>query len=110
MLSIAGVWSSCGARSLRGSNRFLSETRKSEKMRRFTVPQCGKFTVSIAQDHLDRAPESVLTLAALSAPSDCAISLKDWPDADVAVLQLGCPCGTRLCSANKLHVDEQVVL
>ena len=87
--------SSCGARPLRGENRSLSKTCNSEKMRRFTVPQCGNFTVSIAQDHLDRAPESVLAIAAHTAPSDCGISLKDWPDADAAVLQVGCClCGT----------------
>lgn len=80
-------------------------------MRRFVVPKCDNHTVSIAQEHLDRAPESVLTIAAQNAPSDSAISLKDWPDADAAVLQVGCClCGTRLSSANKLHVDKQVVL
>ena len=95
--------SSCGARRLRDEVSFLSETRKSEKMRRFIVPQCGNYTVSIAQEHFDRAPESVLAIAAHSAPSDCAISLKDWPDADAAVLQVGCClCGTRRSCANNL--------
>ena len=60
-----------------------------EKMRRFVVPQCGNHTVSIAQEHLDRAPESVLTIAAQNALPDSAISLIDWPDADAAVLQVG---------------------
>ena len=59
-------------------------------MRRFVVPQCDNHTVSIAQEHLDRAPESVLAIAAHSASSDSAISLKDWPNADAAVLQVGC--------------------
>ena len=41
------------------------------------------------QEYLDRAPESVLAIAAQRAPPDSTVSLKDWPDANVAVLQVG---------------------
>ena len=58
-------------------------------MRLFVIPQCNNETVSIAQEYLDRAPESVLAIAAQRAPTDKTISLKDWPDANVAVLQVG---------------------
>ena len=45
--------------------------------------------MSIAHEYLDRAPESVLAIAAQRAPPDSNVSLKDWPDANVAVLQVG---------------------
>ena len=56
---------------------------------KFVIPQCNNETVSLAQEYLDRAPESVLAIAAQRATPDSSISLKDWPDANVAVLQVG---------------------
>jgi len=56
---------------------------------KFVIPQCNNETVSLAQEYLDRAPESVLAIAAQRAPPDSTVSLKDWPDANVAVLQVG---------------------
>ena len=53
----------------------------------FVIPQCDNKTVSIAQEYLDRAPESVLAIAAQRATPNSTVSLKDWPDANVAVLQ-----------------------
>jgi len=60
----------------------------------FVIPQCDNKTVSIAQEYLDRTPESVLAIAAQRAPpigvfANNIVSLKDWPDADVAILQVG---------------------
>lgn len=69
-------------------------------MRLFVVPQCNNETVSIAQEYLDRAPESVLAIAAQRAPPENTISLKDWPDANVAVLQVG----TRVALQQKLCI------
>jgi hypothetical protein len=55
----------------------------------FVIPQCSK-TVSIAQEYLDKAPESVLAIAAQRRPPDSiTVSLKDWPDANVDVWQVG---------------------
>ena len=54
----------------------------------FVIPQCNNTTVSIAREYLDRAPESVLAIAAQRAPPNSNVSLKDWPDANVAVLQV----------------------
>ncbi len=59
------------------------------KNMKFVIPQCNNETVSVAQEYLDRAPESVLAIAAQRAPPDSTVSLKDWPDANVAALQVG---------------------
>lgn len=55
----------------------------------FVIPQCNNETVSVAQEYLDRAPESVLAIAAQRALPNSVVMLKDWPDANVAVLQVG---------------------
>jgi hypothetical protein len=69
-------------------------------MRLFVIPQCNKNTVSIAQEYLDRAPESVLAIAAERAFPNRYISLKDWPDANVAVLQVGTRAVTEAMSGS----------
>ena len=59
-------------------------------MVRFAAPQSIDQTVSIADEHLKKAPESVLAIAAWhsSLASDSVVILKDWPDADVVVLRV----------------------
>ena len=60
-------------------------------MRRFAATQCSDKTVSIAEEHLDKAPESVLAIAARdsSLAPDSVVILKHWPDANVVILQVG---------------------
>ncbi|KAL0032692.1 hypothetical protein WJX79_003698 [Trebouxia sp. C0005] len=61
----------------------------------FVIPQCNNETVSVAQEYLDRAPESVLAIAAQRALPNSVVMLKDWPDANVAVLQAVIGCFSR---------------
>ena len=57
-------------------------------MKRFAAPQSIDQTVSIAEKHLKKAPESVLAIAACLSASDSVVILKDWPDANVVVLRV----------------------
>ena len=76
----------------------------------FVIPQCNSTTVPIAHEYLDRAPESVLAIAAQRAPPNSNVSLKDWPDANVAVLQVGVMTQCHAMPGSPQVADKQLLL
>ena len=47
--------------------------------------------VTIAQEHLDMAPESLLSIAAKQSPDCEVVGLKFWPEPSVTALQVVLP-------------------